>query len=640
MADPTSYRPSDVPSLPGVYRFFNQDDRVIYVGKAISLKSRLNSYFQNNLPERTDQMVHEAVRVDWTIVDTEIAALQLEFSWIKQFNPTYNVQFKDDKSYPYLAISMKDEYPRVFITRKQKKMGIKYFGPFTHSWALRNTFDAVLKVFPVRSCTDSNFEKARKSKRQCLLGDIGKCAAPCVGWVTPDEHKKLAGRLIDFMGAGKGDVLPTLAKEMDTAANNEEFERAAKIRDQISYMQRALESSDATLSESLSADVIAIHREGTHAAGSLFTIRGGSIKGSRSWLLDQKKSVEEQDDVTALFASIYATDAQVEIPPEIVINELPQDVATLEEWLGQLRGGRVEIKVPQRGEKVEVLATVARNAQYALIQYVNKRSTDPGISGKALTQIQEVLELSQPPLRIECFDISNISGTTVVASMVVFEDGMAKKSEYRRFIIDTTTAWDDTRAINQVLTRRLKRLIAERTIDGGEVQESGGKRKRFSYPPQLIIVDGGVGQVNAAARAMADLGITDIPLCGLAKRLEEVWRPGNPEPLMLPRTSEGLYLLQRIRDEAHRFAITFHRSRRSHAMLESVLDNIEQLGEVRRKALLTHFGSVAALRKATAEEISHIPGIGEKIATMILEALQGSESLVFDAQTGEILEGS
>ena len=640
MADPTSYRPTDVPSLPGVYRFFNQDDRVIYVGKAISLKSRLNSYFQNNLPERTDQMVHEAVRVDWTIVDTEIAALQLEFSWIKQFNPTYNVQFKDDKSYPYLAISMKDEYPRVFITRKQKKMGIKYFGPFTHSWALRNTFDAVLKVFPVRSCTDSNFEKARKSKRQCLLGDIGKCAAPCVGWVTPDEHKKLAGRLIDFMGAGKGDVLPTLAKEMDTAANNEEFERAAKIRDQISYMQRALESSDATLSESLSADVIAIHREGTHAAGSLFTIRGGSIKGSRSWLLDQKKSVEEQDDVTALFASIYATDAQVEIPPEIVINELPQDVATLEEWLGQLRGGRVEIKVPQRGEKVEVLATVARNAQYALIQYVNKRSTDPGISGKALTQIQETLELSQPPLRIECFDISNISGTTVVASMVVFEDGMAKKSEYRRFIIDTTTAWDDTRAINQVLTRRLKRLIAERTIDGGEVQESGGKRKRFSYPPQLIIVDGGVGQVNAAARAMADLGITDIPLCGLAKRLEEVWRPGNPEPLMLPRTSEGLYLLQRIRDEAHRFAITFHRSRRSQAMLESVLDNIEQLGEVRRKALLTHFGSVAALRKATAEEIAHIPGIGEKIATMILEALQGSESLVFDAQTGEILEGS
>ena len=640
MADPTSYRPTDVPSLPGVYRFFNQDDRVIYVGKAISLKSRLNSYFQNNLPERTDQMVHEAVRVDWTIVDTEIAALQLEFSWIKQFNPTYNVQFKDDKSYPYLAISMKDEYPRVFITRKQKKMGIKYFGPFTHSWALRNTFDAVLKVFPVRSCTDSNFEKARKSKRQCLLGDIGKCAAPCVGWVTPDEHKKLAGRLIDFMGAGKGDVLPTLAKEMDTAANNEEFERAAKIRDQISYMQRALESSDATLSESLSADVIAIHREGTHAAGSLFTIRGGSIKGSRSWLLDQKKSVEEQDDVTALFASIYATDAQVEIPPEIVINELPQDVATLEEWLGQLRGGRVEIKVPQRGEKVEVLATVARNAQYALIQYVNKRSTDPGISGKALTQIQEVLELSQPPLRIECFDISNISGTTVVASMVVFEDGMAKKSEYRRFIIDTTTAWDDTRAINQVLTRRLKRLIAERTIDGGEVQESGGKRKRFSYPPQLIIVDGGVGQVNAAARAMADLGITDIPLCGLAKRLEEVWRPGNPEPLMLPRTSEGLYLLQRIRDEAHRFAITFHRSRRSQAMLESVLDDIEQLGEVRRKALLTHFGSVAALRKATAEEIAHIPGIGEKIATMILEALHGSESLVFDAQTGEILEGS
>lgn len=639
MADPTNYRPTDVPSLPGVYRFFDQNDRVIYVGKALSLKSRLGSYFHNSLPERTDQMVHEAVRVDWTIVDTEIAALQLEFSWIKQFNPTYNVQFKDDKSYPFLAISIKDEYPRVFITRKQKKTGIKYFGPFTHSWALRNTFDSVLKVFPVRSCTDSNFEKAKKNKRQCLLGDIGKCAAPCVGWVTPDEHKKMAERLIDFMGAGKGDVLPTLAKEMATAANNEEFERAGKIRDQISYMQRALESSDATLSENLSADVIAIHREGTHAAGSLFTIRGGAIKGSRSWLVDHNKSVEEQDDVTALFASIYATATQFEIPSEIVINELPEDVATLEEWLGELRGGRVEIRVPQRGEKVEVLATVARNAQYALIQYVNKRSSDPGISGKALTQIQEALELSQPPLRIECFDISNISGTTVVASMVVFEDGMAKKSEYRRFIIDTTTAWDDTRAINQVLTRRLRRLIDEENIDSGEVQGSGGKRKKFSYPPQLIIVDGGVGQVNAAARAMADLGISNIPLCGLAKRLEEVWRPGNPEPLILPRSSEGLYLLQRIRDEAHRFAITFHRSRRSHAMLESVLDDIAQLGEVRRRALLTHFGSVAALRNATAEEIAHIPGIGEKIATMIHEELHGSESLVFDAQSGEILEG-
>lgn len=644
MAEPSSYRPQDIPPLPGVYRFFNDDDEVIYVGKALSLKSRLSNYFQGNLLERTHRMVHEAVRVDWTIVNTEVEALQLEFSWIKQFNPTYNVQFRDDKSYPYLAISLSDEYPKVFITRSQKRPGIKYFGPFTHAWALRNTFDVVLKVFPVRSCTDGNFRKAKKSNRQCLLGDIGKCAAPCVNWITQEDHMKLAMRLTEFMDAGVGDIVPTLQKEMELAAQSQEFERAAKIRDQIIAMERVRESADATLPDNLYADVIAIHREGPHSAGSIFIIRGGSIKGSRSWLLDQKNALEGEDDISALFASVYGANSSTsigrDIPPEILINEMPKDAAVLEAWLSTLRDSKVEIKVPQRGEKVEILNTVARNARYALIQSVNKRSADSAVSGKALIEVQEALSLERPPLRIECFDISNISGTSVVASMVVFEDGVAKKSEYRRFIIDTTTAWDDTRAIHQVLTRRLKRLAEEREVDPAEVQEQGGGARKFAYPPELIIVDGGSPQVVAAARALDEAGMKDIALCGLAKRLEEVWLPNQSDPLILPRTSEGLYLLQRVRDEAHRFAITFHRSRRSAVMLESLLDEIPHLGQVRKAALLKRFGSVSAIRRASTKEIAEVPGIGSTIAGIIATSLDKARTPAFDAKTGEILEGS
>ncbi len=641
MVEPSSYRPRDIPPLPGVYRFFNSKDEVIYVGKALSLKARLSNYFQGNLLERTYRMVHEAVRVDWTIVNTEVEALQLEFSWIKQFNPTYNVQFRDDKSYPYLAISISDEYPKVFITRKQKQPGIKYFGPFTHAWALRNTFDVILKVFPVRSCTDGNFQKARRSHRQCLLGDIGKCSAPCVNAISQADHMKLASRLTEFMDAGVGDMVPTLQSEMEIAAQSQDYERAAKIRDQIVSMERVRESADATLPENLSADVLAIYREGPHSAASIFIVRGGAIKGSRSWLLDQRNALEGEDDLSALFASVYGlAPAGMDIPYEILINELPGDATILESWLGVLRGAKVEIKVPQRGEKLEILKTVERNARYALIQSVNKRSADTAISGKALIEVQDALSLERPPLRIECFDISNISGTSVVASMVVFEDGVAKKSEYRRFIIDTETAWDDTRAIHQVLTRRLRRLAEERNVDPAEVIEQGGARKKFAYPPELIVVDGGAPQVAAAARALDEAGMKDIALCGLAKRLEEVWLPNQNDPLILPRTSEGLYLLQRIRDEAHRFAITFHRSRRSAVMLESLLDEIPQLGQVRSAALLKRFGSVAAIRRATLTEIEEVPGIGARIAQVILTNLGKEHTPAFDATTGEILEGS
>ena len=638
MADPQSYRPSNIPEHPGVYRFYNGDDVVIYVGKAKNLKNRLSNYFQSNLATKTDRMVHEAVRVDWTIVATEVEALQLEFSWIKQYNPYYNVQFKDDKSYPYLAVTNNDEFPRIFITRKSKRPGITYFGPFTHTWALRNTFDVILKVFPIRSCSTGNFERAKRSKRQCLLGDIGKCAAPCVDWVSQSEHKALSDRLVAFMSDGNADIIPTLRNEMARASEREEFERATKIRDSITAIERAQESTDAALPDNLTADVIAIHHDGAHAAGSIFIIRGGAIKGSRSWIVDQSKSLEGDDEMGALFFSIYSQSSPHEIPAQILINELPLDTPALEEWLSGLRGGVVSLKVPQRGEKVEILQTVKRNAQYSLIQFLSKRATDAAVSGKALVEIEEALDLERTPLRIECFDISNISGTSVVASMVVFEDGLAKKSEYRRFIINTEDGFDDTRAMHQVITRRLKRLLDDRSVDEAEVAELGGKLSKFSYPPQLIVVDGGAPQVNAAARALSELGINDIALCGLAKRLEEVWIPGSSDPIILPRSSEGLYLLQRIRDEAHRFAITFHRSRRSKVMLESVLDEIPQLGSVRRNALLERFGSVAAIRKASVEEIGATPGIGSKTASIIEAHLTGISTQKVNTETGEIVE--
>ena len=641
MADPASYRPPEIPEDPGVYRFYNDKEKVIYVGKAKNLKNRLSSYFGSNLAQKTYRMVHEAVRVDWTIVKTELEALALEFSWIKQYHPTYNVQFKDDKSYPYLAISIEDEYPRIFITRKEKRPGLKYFGPYTNAWALRNTYEVLLKVFPVRSCSAGNFQRAQKTKRQCLLGDIGKCAAPCVGWVTPDEHRQIAVKLNEFMESGMEDLLPAMRSEMELAASREEFERAARLRDQIESFEKAQKSTQGNLSDDLDGDFIAIHEEGFHAAGSIFMVRRGSIKGSRSWIVDQERTLEGEDQWASLLYSIYG-DGSTDISSTIHINEEPADIDSLTAWLTSIAGHKVVIKVPQRGEKVELLDTVKRNAHYALIQFLSKRANDAAVSGKALIELEEVLELPRTPLRIECFDISNISGTTVVASMVVFEDGIAKKSEYRRFIVDTTEATDDTRAMHQVITRRLKRFLADRNVDQSEVKDSGGRLGKFSYPPQLIVVDGGAPQVAAAARALEELGITDIALCGLAKRLEEVWLPHNHDPLILPRTSEGMYLLQRIRDEAHRFAITFHRSRRSKVMLESVLDEIEQLGHIRRAALLDRFGSVSAIRKASLVEIAATPGIGEKIASIIWNHLshmgESAVSSGVDMQTGEIVE--
>lgn len=635
MSDPQSYRPANIPTDPGVYRFFDEKGTVIYVGKAKNLKNRLNSYFQKNLLEKTYRMVHTAVRVDWTVVNTEVEALQLEFTWIKSENPKFNIQFKDDKSYPYLAVSLKEDFPRLFISRAKKRPGVKYFGPYAQAWALRSTFDVIQKIYPIRSCSDSNFARAARAKRQCLLGDIGKCSAPCVNWVSKEEHLQIAKNLVKFVDSNPDDISKQLEIDMAKASENEEFERAAKLRDQIQAIERSNETAGTMLSQSFSADLIATYEEITHVGVTLFSVRHGRVVGSRSWIMDRADVLEDQSVIEAALVRIYS---DVDAPSEILVDELPENVETIQSWLAAKFDKNVAITKPQRGEKVEVIATVKRNAHQALIQYLSKRSNDSAVSGKALEEIASALDLAELPLRIECFDISNTQGTNMVASMVVFEDGQIKKSDYRRFAISDEAGFDDTRAMHHVLTRRLKRYLAEREINQEEVLVAGGARSKFAYPPQLIVVDGGAPQVAAAARALAELGISDIAICGLAKRLEEVWLPDSKEPIIFPRHSEGLYLLQRIRDEAHRFAITFHRSKRSAMMLESFLDDIPQLGEARRKALLEKFGSIASFKKADQAQIAAIPGIGEKTAALIFDFITQNvtETSSVDMETGEI----
>ena len=636
MSDPQSYRPTNLPSDPGVYRFFDKDEKVIYVGKAKNLKNRINSYFGSNLQIKTRRMVKTAVRVDWTIVNSELEALQLEFTWIKQFNPDFNVQFKDDKSYPYLAIDLAAEFPRLFISRSKKQKGVKYFGPYSHAWALRSTFETLTKIYPVRTCSESNFKTAMRNKRQCLLGDIGKCAAPCVEWISKDDHKDLAQNLANFLEKSPTEILNRIEEEMQDAAKKEEFERAGRLRDQLSAINKAFESTDRFLNENMNADVLAIHEDITHAALSQFTIKAGRITGSRSWIIDRANLLEDEEIITAMIGKIYSES----IPPrELIIDQLPEDISSIEEWLSERAGKSVSLTRPVKGEKLEIIQLVKRNANQALVQYLSKRANDSAVSGGALTEIAEQLELAELPLRIECFDISNIQGTSMVASMVVFEDGQPKKSEYRRFSIDDESGFDDTRAMNHVITRRFKRYLEEKRIDIAESATQGVSRPKFAYPPQLVVVDGGKPQVNAAAKALRDLGIEDIAICGLAKRLEEVWLPNSSEPIIFPRHSEALYLLQRVRDEAHRFAINFHRSKRSKLMLDSFLDEIGGLGEGRRKALLDKFGSVTALKSASIEEISDVPGIGPKMANTIYESINQKEpTRNIDMQTGEILD--
>ena len=625
MPDPSTYRPAPgiIPEKPGVYRFRDPSGRVIYVGKAKSLRQRLNSYFADtwSMHPRTQQMVTTAGSVDWVTVTTEVEALQLEYAWIKEYDPRFNVRYRDDKSYPYLAVTLDEEYPRLQVMRGAKRKGVRYFGPYSHAWAIRETLDLLLRVFPARTCSKGVFKSARISGRPCLFGYIGKCSAPCVGRVTPEEHRQIALDFCDFM-AGRTDVMvKRLSKEMQAASEELEFEKAARLRDDLAALRRAMEKQTVVFGDGTDADVVAFADDPLEAAVQVFTVRDGRVRGQRGWVVEKTEELSTGDLVHHFASQVYGGEhGEVDIPRELLVPELPGDVEALADWLSQQRGSRVTIRVPQRGDKKALADTVKRNAEQALVQHKLRRSGDLSTRSKALDEITDALSLETAPLRIECYDVSQIQGTDVVASMVVFEDGLPRKSEYRRFSIGGAT--DDVSAISEVLRRRFLRYKSESFDAAGQpLDPETGRPRKFVYPPQLVVVDGGAPQVNAAERVLAGLGVNDVAVCGLAKRLEEVWLPAEEFPVILPRASEGLYLLQRIRDEAHRFAITYHRQKRSKRMTVSSLDSIPGLGGVRRKALLRQFGSLKRLKAATVEEIVEVPGIGRRTAEAILAAL-------------------
>jgi excinuclease ABC subunit C len=614
MANDLSFRPksSEIPSDPGVYRFLDENGRVLYVGKAKNLRARLTSYFAplNTLQEKTRRMVLSARDVNWTIVKTEFEALQLEFTWIKEFNPPFNVRFKDDKSYPYLAITMGDAVPRVFITRNRDIKGAKYFGPYTKTWAIRDTLDSLLKVYPIRSCSSGVYNTAKSTGRPCLLADIGKCSAPCVSRVTPEKHKELAKGFADFLQSGDESHVETLRARMLNASDDKNFELAAKLRDNIIALDTVLEKSTVVFTDQTDADLFGIADDELAAAVSLFRVRGGRIRGVMGWVVDKELERDQSELVEYLLQNVYGKDATFasDVPKEVLVPVLPEDADALSQWLSGIRGSKVDLRIPQRGDKRALAETALTNARHALGLYKLRRTADFTARSEALADLQEALKLETAPLRIECFDVSHLGGTGIVSSMVVFEDGLPKKSQYRKFNIESSS--DDTESLYQTLTRRLKYLN-----DG--IPDNDNK---FSYRPGLLIVDGGQPQVNAAAKAMQDSGISDIAVIGLAKRLEEIWLPNNSFPVILPRGSEALFLLQRVRDEAHRFAITAQRSQRK-SSIATELSSIEGLGDKRVSALLRRFGSAKRLKLATVEEIAEVAGIGPVLAASIAQRL-------------------
>ena len=636
---------------------------MVYVGKAKNLRARLTSYFQDlaNLHSRTATMVTTAASVEWTVVKTEVEALQLEYSWIKEYDPRFNVKYRDDKSYPWLAVTVNEEFPRVMVGRGAKRKGVRYFGPYSHAWAIRETVDLLLRVFPMRSCSNGVFKRSAQIGRPCLLGYIGKCSAPCVGRVSAEEHRAIVEDFCDFMGGQTTAFLKRLEKQMYAASMDTDFERAARLRDDIGALNRAMEKQAVVLGDGTDADVIALAEDPLEVAVQIFYVRGGRIRGQRGWVADKVDDADTGDLVEGFLQQLYDGELAASIPREVLVPALPPDAPALEQWLSAARGSKVSIRVPQRGDKKSLQETVGRNAFQALGLHKTKRASDLTTRNRALEEIQLALDLPSAPLRIECYDISNLQGTQVVASMVVFEDGLARKGEYRRFVIRGVEGQNDVASMHEVITRRFKRLLDDRAeasdidlggdfADGASPDRDGpllidpetGRPKRFAYVPGLVVVDGGAPQVAAAQRALDELGIDDVPVCGLAKRLEEVWLPSQTDPVILPRTSEGLYLLQRIRDEAHRFAITHHRSRRSKSMVESVLDDVPGLGEVRRKTLLRHFGSLKRLRAATVDDIAAVPGIGPRTAEAIVTALAqqkaGRATVSVNTATGEIEE--
>ncbi|MBB3085613.1 excinuclease ABC subunit UvrC [Geodermatophilus sabuli] len=639
MPDPSTYRPAvgSIPEDPGVYKFRDPSGRVVYVGKAKNLRQRLNSYFADvaGLHPRTRQMVTTAASVEWTVVGTEVEALQLEYNWIKEFDPRFNVRYRDDKSYPSLAVTLNEEYPRLQVMRGPKKKGVRYFGPYAHAWAIRETLDTLTRVFPARTCSNGVFKRAGQIGRPCLLGYIGKCAAPCVGRVSAEEHREIVDDFCDFMAGRTEQMVKRLEREMAAAAEAMEYEKAARLRDDLGALKRAMEKQAVVLGDGTDADVVAFAQDELEASVQVFHVRGGRVRGQRGWIVDKVEEVTTGELVEQFLLQVYggsgagaeqSAEAGEAVPREVLVPELPADADVYAELLSELRGSRVSLRVPQRGDKRALLETVERNAKEAFARHRVKRSSDLTARSLALSELQEALELPEAPLRIECMDVSHVQGTNVVASMVVFEDGLAKKSDYRRFSV--TNGTDDTAAMAEVVRRRFARHLKEETDRKDEqgIAAEEGRPRRFAYPPNLLVVDGGAPQVAAAARSLDELGIVDVAVCGLAKRMEEVWLPGETDPVILPRTSEALYLLQRVRDEAHRFAITYHRQKRSTSMLVSLLDDVPGLGETRRKALMKQFGSLKRLRAATVEELVAVPGIGRRTAEAVLAAVTRPET--------------
>ncbi|GAB3525202.1 excinuclease ABC subunit UvrC [Arthrobacter monumenti] len=675
MADPVSYRPStgEIPTNPGVYRFRDEHGRVIYVGKAKNLRSRLNSYFASpqGLMPKTRAMVFSAASVEWTVVGSELEALQLEFTWIKEFNPRFNIAFRDDKSYPYLAVTMGEKFPRVQVMRGDRQRGTRYFGPYSQVWAIRETVDTLLRVFPVRTCSNGVFNRAQRSGRPCLLGYIDKCSAPCVGRISPEDHQALAAEFCAFMSGQAKQFISSLEKQMAAAVAELDYERAATLRDDLAALRKVFERNAVVLSEETDADVFALSGDELEAAVQVFHVRGGRIRGQRGWVVEKVEDASDADLFEHLIQQVYgeATAASHKIPRQILVPEQPANAPELEQWLQGLRGSKVAVRVPQRGDKAALLRTVHENAEQALRLHKSRRAGDLTTRSAALQELQEALEVPLPLMRIECFDISHVSGTNVVASMVVVEDGLPKKSDYRKFSITGDAARDDTSAMYDVISRRFRNYLWEKDtvaeVAAGATGGNGGTspagsglpvgeeaaqpgirmdtttaapRAKFAYPPNLVVVDGGQPQVAAAARALEDLNIDDVYVIGLAKRLEEVWVPHSDFPVILPRASQALFLLQRVRDEAHRFAITFHRQKRGKSMTVSALDAVDGLGPAKRKALLKHFGSVKKIKQADIGQLQDAPGIGPALAETIHQQLGASSETAVNMTTGEIVE--
>jgi excinuclease ABC subunit C len=603
-----------VPASPGVYMFRDDAGRVIYVGKAKSLRSRLSNYFATELHPRTRAMVDAAADVEWIVTDSEVEALHLELNLIKQHRPRYNVRYRDDKSYPYLAITLDEEYPRARVMRGMKRKGVRYYGPFAHAYAIRDTLDLLLRTFPVRTCSQGVFDRCRRRGRPCLLYDIERCSGPCVGAVDAEEHRRIVLELCDFLDGNTKPVLDRLDASMRAASDRQEYEVAAKLRDQIEQVRKAIERQQMVTSERHEIDAIALVEDDLEAAFQIFFVRRGRVTGRKGFIVDKVEDLATPALVARFLERFYADS---EVPKQVLVPVEPEDVGLLERWLCELRGARVEVRVPQRGEKRALLETVAGNAKEAFAQHRMKRASDFNARSRQLRELQELLGMQDAPLRIECFDISNTGATEAVGSMVVFEDGMPKRSDYRRFAIKSTSGPDDVAMMGEVMRRRFARLLEE-----GDGARGNPSARRFAYRPNLVVIDGGKGQLNRATEVIGELGVTGVTTVSLAKRMEELFVPGSVEPIMIPRSSEALYLLQHIRDEAHRFALTYHRLKRGRRMTHSVLDGIPGVGDARRRKLLRHFGSVKRIREASLDELRAVPGIPPRVADAVHAAVR------------------